>query len=190
MWLCVFVLLLPAASAYAPAFHYLFSVPLPDVPVSDGVSLLHEPERWAGGAGLLIGVPPFKIRKVSMPLVSEKECMVNFETEISTKGGEAYDVKSVRCVARGPHECRLRIADAYKCTEPSLVSIRIIPVGSHSQSVGMTVMAEITTDEVITEDTFEGIRRNLALCLATCNSPVKHDKGLDLYRQHIKEHVI
>ena len=188
MWLCVFVLLLPVASAYTPAFHYLFSVPLPDIPVSDGVSLLHEPERWAGGAGLLIGVPSFKIRKVSMPLVSEKECMVNFETEIPTKDGEAYDVKSVRCVARGPRECRLRIVDAYRYTEPSLVSVRIIPLGS--QKVGMTVMAEITTDEVITEDTFEGIRRNLALCLATCNSPVKHDKGLDLYRQHIKEHVI
>ena len=188
MWLCVLLLLLPTAFAYAPVLHYSFSVPLHGVPVSDVVSLLHEPERWAGGAGLLIGVPPFKIRKVSTPLVSEKECMVGFEVELPSKRAGSYDVRSVRCVARGPHECRLRIVDPYKYCEPSHVNVKIIPF--QPKCVGMWVTADITTDEVISDDIFDGIRHNLALCLTTCNSPVKHDQGLELYRQYIHDYEI
>ena len=185
LWLCVLV---PVASAYAPLFHYSLSVPVPGVPVSAGVALLHEPERWAGGAGLLIGVPPFRIRKVSAPLVSDEECMVHFEAEIPCNNGQRYDVKSVRCVARGPMECRLRIEDPYKFCDPTHVDVRVVPFST--KAVGLLVVADITTDVVIPEEAFDGIRRNLALCLRTCNAPVARDGGLDLYRQHIREYVI
>ena len=60
------ILVLPSrVAAYGSRFHHSFSVSLPRLTVREGISLLHGPERWANGVGLLVGLPPFHIRKVS-----------------------------------------------------------------------------------------------------------------------------
>ena len=183
MWACVFMLI-PAVSAYAPVFHYSFAKPLPDVRVSDGVALLHEPERWADGAGLLLGIPRFRIRKVSEPLVSDQECMVRFEVDVPSRNGKSYEVKSVLCVARGQHECRLKIMDRYRQCYPTHIAVRVTPFSS--KDVGLLVTTEVTTCEYISDESWEAIQRTLPLCLGMCNKPPTNwNMGLDLYRQHI-----
>ena len=54
------------------------SVPFRNRPYTDGTRLLHTPEQWAAGAGLLGGAPMFSLYDVEPPLVCGAERTVCF----------------------------------------------------------------------------------------------------------------
>ena len=51
----------------------------PNVPVKDGYSLIHSPEKWAAGAGVVCGLGRFDLRDVRGPVCCGKQCMVQFD---------------------------------------------------------------------------------------------------------------
>ena len=53
-------------------------IPFKGVRLEDAVSLIHSPERWASGAGLMSGIDPFLYYGVSGPFVCGPERMLTF----------------------------------------------------------------------------------------------------------------
>ena len=49
------------------------------VPPSKGMRLLHSPEQWGTGVGLMAGIPSFQVVGVKGPLTLNKESMVQFD---------------------------------------------------------------------------------------------------------------
>lgn len=56
----------------------LLAVQCPQIPFHKMCDIIHAPELWATGAGIMLGVPPFKIEHVTGPFSLQKECMVAF----------------------------------------------------------------------------------------------------------------
>ena len=179
------ILVLPSrVAAYGSMFHHSFSVSLPRLTVREGISLLHGPERWANGVGLLVGLPPFHIRKVSTPLVVGGECLVQFEAKMPPWSGLQCDVKEVLWVAHSPKECRIRLKDQ-GCAEYALhLDARMVPFDS--TELGVLLVLDVYTITPIEEETLQGIGNALPLSLSMCNqSPTARYKGLALYRKHV-----
>ena len=188
IWRGVFllcILVLPSrVAAYGSLFHHSFSVSLPRLTVREGISLLHGPERWANGVGLLVGLPPFHIRKVSAPLVVEGECLVQFEAQMPPWSGLLCDVKEVLWVAHGQKECRIRVSDQGGAGYALHLDARMVPFDS--TELGVLLVLDVYTTTRIEEETLQGIGNALPLSLSMCNqSPAARYKGLALYRKHV-----
>ena len=67
--------LLFAVAMQSPTY---VSVPFRNIPYSYGTRLLHTPEQWGAGAGLLVGAPMFSLYDVEPPLVFGSERTVCF----------------------------------------------------------------------------------------------------------------
>jgi hypothetical protein len=70
--------MLPLLFAVAMRSSTYVWVPFRNRAYSDGTRLLHTPEQWAAGAGLLGGVPMFSLYDVEPPLVCGSERTVCF----------------------------------------------------------------------------------------------------------------
>ena len=91
------------------------------VPASRGVSLLHSPEKWAAGAGLMAGIPPFRIWGVKGPFVVGKECMV----ELNTQG---LMQQRLRLVAREPEAVTVTLGHRLEDKAHTTVHARVTPL--------------------------------------------------------------
>lgn len=56
----------------------LLGLQFPHTPPTTCTQLLHSPDVWANGAGLMAGIPSFEISEVQGPIRLNKECMVRF----------------------------------------------------------------------------------------------------------------
>lgn len=71
----------------------LLALQCPKTPFYKMCDIIHTPELWATGAGIMFGVPPFKVENVTGPFSSHSESMVAFHvgTHKVSLSGKAPD---------------------------------------------------------------------------------------------------
>ena len=135
-----FLLLLLVQLPLGRAYHYqAVTLLFPRLPVAEASALLHTPERWASGAGLLLSVPSFEISNAQQPLcLEEAQCVVRFHAHSSAT------TQWVQCYGRGPHRGRVSVGNL-GCAEPhTLLAARVEPL-QHVSKVGFALVLELRT---------------------------------------------
>ena len=105
--------------------------------------------------GLLVGLPPFHIRKVSAPLVVGGECLVQFEAKMPPCSGLQCYVKEVLWVAHWPKECRIKVRDQGHAQYALHLDARMVPFDS--TELGVLLVLDVYTTTSIEEETLQGI---------------------------------
>lgn len=137
--LCALLSLLHPGSAY---HYHAVTLLYPRVPVAEGCCLLHTPERWASGAGLLASVPCFDITRVDKPLYLEnKECVVRFQAQ--ARG--LHPAQWVQCFGRTPQSVRVSVGHLGSAEAHTHLHARVLPLG-HLPEVGFALVLQMCTE--------------------------------------------
>lgn len=139
----------------------------PHLDVCDGCRLIHSPEQWASGAGLMLGVSTFDLRGIKGPVCCGKECMVQFDGV-----GRRF-----RLVGRDKHECKVTITDTDCDTPHTTVVAKVIPL-----STGFRLVLNIQDQG---DEFLEQYLLALETALWACIHPTPNQPQFDAYRKKL-----
>ena len=152
----------------------LIGVTFKDVPVRLGVSLLHSPEKWASGAGLMAGISPFRIEDVKGPFILGKECMV----ELTTQG---LIHQRLRLIARQPDAVTVTLSNPWEDKSHTTVYARVTPLST--TECGFVLVLDIHGNwDVNTTLLKQSLQTGLWGCVNNTVSPLP---PLLRYREHL-----
>lgn len=148
---------------FAAATTTMISLNFPTAKVSEGCRLIHSPEQWASGAGLIVGVTPFAIRGVSGPTCYGKECMVNFEGL-----GQRF-----RLIGKRRNMCTVTIANKDSDIPHTTIVAKVIPL--LLKGFRLVLYMEGEDDELLEE-----LKPALEIGLWPCVETLQHQLGSTL----------
>ena len=141
----------------------------PKAKVFDGCRLIHSPEQWASGAGLMAGISAFDLRDVRGPTCYGKECMVQFDAV-----GQRF-----RLIGKQKSTCTLQVLSTDADMPHTTVVARVVPL-----LTGFRLVLYIEGED---DDLLEEYRSALEIGLWPCvhARPVTQDPALVLYREKL-----
>jgi hypothetical protein len=149
-----------------PAVMTMIGINFPHVQPNDAFRLIHSPEKWAAGAGLMLGVGRFALRDVRGPTCYGKECMVHFDAM-----GKHFCL-----IAKEKDKCTLMVTDDVSTT----IVAKVIPL---KKGCRLVLTIEGHTDEHL-HCYYSALKAGLWPCVMTDNLTDELD-GLKLYRQKL-----
>ena len=168
----LFLLLSLLQATAVVAFNTVFvSVPFPQVEISKALALLHGPEKWASGAGLMAAVPTFSIQQVMTPLrLHRDKVLVQFRT----------NSRHVIVEAGCPYSVVVSVSKMDEDQKEAVIHARIMRY-SEQRDRGFALSLKVETTANAAEWA-EALRHSLRAALfSTTTSEILHKK-LALYR--------
>ena len=150
------------------------SVKFNDVMLGDAIRMIHSPERWGIGAGLMAGLSTFVPRDIEGPLIYGDECMVHFNAFGS----------NIRLIGKLQLKSKVTIASP-DCDIPH-TTIDTIITPDHESTRALQLSMHVRSDYPIPH-TAQDLRDALQLGLFSCVEPIAEEHEiLRLYRQLLK----
>ena len=148
----------------------LISLQFPTTPVRRMTDILHHPEAWAAGAGLMAGVPMFQLRDVQGPLTLNKESMVRFDVL----------GQSVRLMGKYVDKAKITITDQDEEIPHTTIDVSVNAFNNQ----GCFVVADIISEHY--EFDPEMLKNSLQLGLMCCvDQTAAENPVLEMYRQKL-----
>jgi hypothetical protein len=148
------------------------AIKFPDVLVKDGCRLIHSPEKWASGAGIMLGVSQFHLRDVRGPLCYGKECVIQFDAM-----GQRF-----RLIGKHMYTSKLTVADTDTQTDlpHTTVMAHVLPLAT-----GFRLVLDVEGDgEELLQDYQSALEAGLWPCVSG-DWPVVELHPLRLYRDKL-----
>ena len=96
----------------------MLTIDFPSVQVKDGCRLIQSPEKWAAGAGVMLGVGRFDLRDVRGPTCYGNECCVQFDAV----------GKRFRLIGEQQNMCKLTVTDTDQPTPHATFVAKVLPL--------------------------------------------------------------
>ena len=138
----------------------------PSVSPSEGCRLIHSPEMWASGAGLMLAVSPFKLKDIRGPFCYGRQCMVQFD---------ALN-RSFTLIGKHTHESQLKIALVNN--EPhTTIKAKVVPL---EQGFRLVLYVDGQGEELL-----EQFESTIKTGLWACVESTTEDPAMQAYRKKI-----
>lgn len=148
----------------------LISLQFPYTPVKTMTKIIHQPEAWATGAGLMAGVPMFHLRDVQGPLTLNRESMVRFDVL----------GQSVRLMGKYVDKATITITDPDDEIPHTTINVKVNPLNKN----GSFVVAEIDTRYCNYD--IDLFKYSLELAMMSCvDNTVMEHPVLETYRNNL-----
>lgn len=145
-----------------------------DVMLGDAIRVIHSPERWATGVGIMAGLPTFTPSDVEGPLIYGDECMVRFGAFGST----------LRLIGKMQLKSKVTITSPESDIPHTIIDTTIIPDKNHTRH--LTLCIHIRSEYPIpymSQDLKVALQYGLFRCI---DPDINEIEKLVLYRQLLK----
>ena len=165
----------------------LLGLTVNSIPVPRGVAMMHSPEKWLSGGGLLAGVPALEIRDICGPLTVNNECSVDFGTVESSYDTDRFGPR-LRLTATKADALTVTVTDAWDEQVKGTVMARVVPLSpkpssAHGEWLGFMLVLDITSEWVVDTDQ---LRKCLEVGLWGCSDEDAPEREqLRVYREHL-----